>query len=368
MGGAHSGAGVSTPGRLATNEALTNHDHSEQDRLDSLRKVSLFAIIIVAAVLSLVTMWTLVVSRKKAPTQGIMGRVQRARRRKLIAAVLVVLSMLVIAHPAQAGWLTWVGVGLLVAAVAIVAVGVATIPVGGLVVAGVLVATTSQLAVAAAVTEVAAVACISIDVARGDFANAPPVNRPALARAPETPAPPADLANNQFSPLPSSGNQTDAMVTAANGVIDAANILIDDAHNHPGQFAQDFPAFPNAFTPLSNATAALFHNQESSVPGLTFSQATINSTLGDIASSGLPPVLASALVNQGFPDVQGLSNFVGGTQVNLAVPSVTTSQLEGSAANLTFVSTPEPSTLVLSGIGAIGLIGYGWRRRRRAAA
>jgi hypothetical protein len=29
---------------------------------------------------------------------------------------------------------------------------------------------------------------------------------------------------------------------------------------------------------------------------------------------------------------------------------------------------PEPSTLVLAGVGALGLLGYGWRRRRRAAA
>jgi hypothetical protein len=31
-------------------------------------------------------------------------------------------------------------------------------------------------------------------------------------------------------------------------------------------------------------------------------------------------------------------------------------------------ATPEPASLTLLGVGALGLLGYGWRRRRRAAA
>jgi hypothetical protein len=35
----------------------------------------------------------------------------------------------------------------------------------------------------------------------------------------------------------------------------------------------------------------------------------------------------------------------------------------GEAMNISPASVPEPSALVLLGVGAFGLLGYGWRRR-----
>jgi MYXO-CTERM domain-containing protein len=42
------------------------------------------------------------------------------------------------------------------------------------------------------------------------------------------------------------------------------------------------------------------------------------------------------------------------------------SNLFGASVTSSFAPAPEPSTRVLAGVGALGLLGYGWRRRPRA--
>jgi hypothetical protein len=79
--------------------------------------------------------------------------------------------------------------------------------------------------------------------------------------------------------------------------------------------------------------------------------------------------------NPSFLDNGGLLFVGGGTEVNifgngnnnyafLYVPPF----LSGSASGASFNLVPEPASLTLLGLGALGMAGYGWRRRKSAAA
>jgi hypothetical protein len=63
-----------------------------------------------------------------------------------------------------------------------------------------------------------------------------------------------------------------------------------------------------------------------------------------------------------------------GLQISIPGPNPTVSPFGGSLGNGVSVpapavsSVPEPSTLTLLGLGSLGLLGYGWRRRKRTAA
>ncbi len=71
----------------------------------------------------------------------------------------------------------------------------------------------------------------------------------------------------------------------------------------------------------------------------------------------------------------GLISFVGGSRYSGGPPDVFPTFIDGGPANRydagTFAfhsATPEPGSLALLGIGAVGLGGYAWRRRRRHTA
>ncbi len=68
--------------------------------------------------------------------------------------------------------------------------------------------------------------------------------------------------------------------------------------------------------------------------------------------------------NIDFVDILAPSNLALGpyASVSLTTGGIPSFTITGEA-----VATPEPSTLALLAAGAIGLIGYAWRRRRPAA-
>jgi hypothetical protein len=73
----------------------------------------------------------------------------------------------------------------------------------------------------------------------------------------------------------------------------------------------------------------------------------------------------SRMVNAGQTYTVGV-----GSGANLGISttgSVDESDRYDSTFTSTFTPTPEPSTLVLAGVGALGLLGYGWRRRAATA-
>jgi hypothetical protein len=79
-------------------------------------------------------------------------------------------------------------------------------------------------------------------------------------------------------------------------------------------------------------------------------------------------VLSAQVMSEGFESLTWTADQVydPGTLVMVhcsAWPGTSTTWVE----SLVYTPVPEPSTLVLLAIGAIGLLGYAWRRRKQTA-
>jgi hypothetical protein len=119
----------------------------------------------------------------------------------------------------------------------------------------------------------------------------------------------------------------------------------------------------------SNLGQGVLFNQVTGADGKTYDHL-------EVGNAGVLPFLQLFWLPADFPGSSPVPFVLsvpatGGTAFSEyeAVNSVNRVHLSsGQLTPETAISTPEPASLTLLGIGAVGLLGYGWRRRRRAAA
>jgi hypothetical protein len=163
--------------------------------------------------------------------------------------------------------------------------------------------------------------------------------------------------------------------------------------------AMDITVLPYLPPPPSNEGGLEFRGAFNASAGLTVDYAISYVVTAPPGSLITDAVLSASMGNNGgtgsvsivellsFPDGSAQSMEVslpGSSDTSLTFPGVQSILVQkdifingGSlGANVSFIDqgfsssnvVPEPATLTLLGIGAAGLFGYGWRRRKRAAA
>jgi hypothetical protein len=275
-----------------------------------------------------------------------MRRVLVSVKSILRKGVLVLIMGLVGTNGAFAGWMSWASG---IASAAAAALAKAAVKTGSGAVAGAALA--------------AGVAQISLWVGDYIIAKYPKIPIPTKPPAAGTPQPAADTSGSgvtgSYQHLPLLGGITDPIITATNDSVDSLNRLTSDfkAGVTADQLIRDYGMLSGSLEHVADEFDYLGIS-------LSISQADIDSFQAGLATSGLPSFEVDFLQNAGLSasDINGLANYFSSTPLNLAVPTVSVSEvLHGAAAT---AAVPEPSTLALVGVGIAGILGYGRRRRK----
>ncbi len=168
--------------------------------------------------------------------------------------------------------------------------------------------------------------------------------------------------------------------TPDRGMFGFATLVLNDAQTALTYditvFGLDFNGLQTPAIANDNLQAAHIHASATSVPGVNagvvFGFFNPNSDINppDVVITPFVTGVGGAItgkwdLNEGNAG-QTLASQLGNLLADRAYINFHTGAFPGGEVRGQIIATPEPTTLTLAGFGLVGLVGYGWRRRRVA--
>jgi hypothetical protein len=158
--------------------------------------------------------------------------------------------------------------------------------------------------------------------------------------------------------------KTQGLGSSAFGAYDSAVSYYNDSTNLDTPFSSSSPLYNLIFSVSSLGGQSPTWNVSLNTYGNTiYNNLGMQSTAGTVSKDLTDDIMVSRDGKVSFQ-----SPYVFSVQVPAGKTSNTLLFTEDDAYGAAAIATPEPSTLTLFGIGALGLLGYGWRRRKQLAA